>query len=93
MIPGRSMRITPTIDRLTLLLRDVFDDDDLVATPELTFNAINGWDSLGKVRLLLEIEEAFAVQISPRETATLESIADLVQLIDSKVEPAVSEID
>lgn len=79
------MRNTPTLDKLTVLLRDVFDNDDLVATPELTFNAINGWDSLGKVRLLLEIEEAFAVQISPRETATLENIADLVRLIDSKV--------
>jgi acyl carrier protein len=71
-------------ERLTPLLRDVFEDDDLVATPDLTAHEVTGWDSLGNVRLFLEIEKAFAVRFSATEITSLKNLGQLAQLIERK---------
>lgn len=75
-------------DKLTPLLRDVFDNDDLVATPELTAKAVEGWDSLGNVRLFLEIEKAFAVRFSATEITSLKNVGQLADLIEKKTQQA-----
>ena len=74
-----------TLDRLTLLLREVFDDDDLVATPELSARNVAGWDSLSNVRLFVEIERAFSMRFSATEIASLKNIGELASLIEKKV--------
>jgi acyl carrier protein len=72
------------LSRLTPLLRDVFDDDRIVATPQLTAHQVDGWDSLGNVRLFLEIEKAFSVHFSTTEVTSLKNIGQLVELIERK---------
>ena len=69
---------------MTPLLRDVFDNDDLVATPELTAKMVEGWDSLGNVRLFLEIEKAFAVRFSATEITSLKNVGQLADLVEKK---------
>jgi acyl carrier protein len=39
--------------RLTKIMRDVFDDDNLVVTPELTANDVEGWDSVSHITLVV----------------------------------------
>jgi acyl carrier protein len=75
-------------ERLTPLLRDVFDDDDLVATPELTAHKVDGWDSLGNVRLFLEIEKVFSVRFSATEITALKNVGQLAELIEKKTQHA-----
>ncbi len=75
-------------EKLTPLLRDVFDNDDLVATAELTAKAVEGWDSLGNVRLFLEIEKAFAVRFSATEITSLKNVGQLADLIEMKTHQA-----
>jgi acyl carrier protein len=70
--------------RLTGILRDVFDDDGLVATPELTARQVTGWDSLGHVRLLIEIEREFGVRFSATEIGMLKNVGQLAELIAKK---------
>jgi acyl carrier protein len=81
--------MTPTtasiFDRLTTVLRNVFDNDDLLATPGLTASRVEGWDSLGNVRLALEIEAAFSVRFSALEIASLQNVGDLVAVIERKL--------
>jgi acyl carrier protein len=76
-------------ERLTSLLRDVFDDDDLVATPELTAHRVNGWDSLGNVRLFVEIEKAFSIRFSATEITSLKNVGQLAELIQKKTHRTV----
>lgn len=71
-------------DRLTPLLREVFDNDSLIATPELAARAVPGWDSLGNVRLFLEIERAFSVRFSATEIAALKNVGQLADLLERK---------
>jgi acyl carrier protein len=71
--------------RLTSILRDVFDDDNVTATPRLTAQQVNGWDSLGNVRLFVEIERAFAVRFSATEVSSLKNVGQLAELIGKKL--------
>jgi acyl carrier protein len=73
-------------ERLTPLLREVFDNDDLVATPELTAHHVDGWDSLGNVRLFIEVESKFSVRFSATEISSLKNIGQLADLIERKIQ-------
>ncbi len=57
--------------RLTNIFEDVFDDDSIKLTPELSAKDVDGWDSLTHVRLLLTIEKAFATRFSTSEIGEL----------------------
>lgn len=72
------------LDRLTSVLRDVFDNDDIVAKPSLTARQVEGWDSLGNVRLFIELEKVFCVRFSAAEIASLRNVGQLADLITSK---------
>ena len=74
------------LDRLTPLLREIFDDDGLVATPELMAHQVRGWDSLGSVRVFLEIEQVFLVRFSATEISSLRNVGEIADLIEKKVE-------
>ena len=51
------MQQTEIYERLTQTLRDVFDDESLVATPELTAHDVKEWDSVNHITLVVAIEE------------------------------------
>jgi acyl carrier protein len=82
---GKSMTDTSIYERLTPLFRDVFDDDRIVATPELTAHKVGGWDSLSNVRLMVEIERAFSVHFSAMEITSLKNVGQLADLIERKI--------
>lgn len=71
-------------DRLTCLLREVFGQGSLVATPELTADQVQDWDSLGNVRLFMEIESEFSICFNVAEIRALKNVGDLARLIALK---------
>lgn len=71
--------------RMTDIFEDVFDEDSIVVTPELSAKDVDGWDSLAHVRLLLTIEKAFKIKFSTSEIGKLENVGDLVKLIKARV--------
>ena len=75
---------TAVYDRLTTIFRDVFDDDSLELTPELTAKDVDGWDSLTHLRLLLSAEQAFRVKFTTAEIGKLQNVGDLAHLIESR---------
>jgi acyl carrier protein len=76
----------PTIyDRLTPLFREVFDDDTVVATAQLTANDVENWDSLSHVRLMVAIEEDFKIHFSSSEITSFKTVGDLVTSIEAKL--------
>lgn len=60
---------------------------DLVLKHDIKFKEIYGLDSLALVRLILSVEQAFAIEIAPREAARLSAIGDLADLIERKRQP------
>jgi acyl carrier protein len=70
--------------RLTEVFENVFDDDSIQVTPELTAKDVDGWDSLTHIRLILTVEKAFKVKFSTSEIGKLEKVGDLVGLIKAR---------
>jgi acyl carrier protein len=69
---------------LTEILRDTFDNDDLVASPSLTAAQVEGWDSMGNVRLFLAIEQEFGVRFNASEISGIKNVGELVTLLGQK---------
>ena len=75
------MEETQIYARLTQIFEDVFDEDSIQMTPELTAKDVGGWDSLNHIRLILTVEKAFKVKFSTSEIGRLDNVGDLVKLI------------
>ncbi len=70
--------------RLEGVFQDVFDEDSIKVTPELSAKDVDGWDSLSHIRLILTVEKAFKVKFSTSEIGRLEKVGDLVALIRAR---------
>lgn len=77
---------TEIYQKLTAVFHDVFDDDEIALSPELTADEVDGWDSLAHIRLMLSVQKAFGIKFSPVETGKLENVGALVALIKKKSE-------
>jgi acyl carrier protein len=75
---------TEVYSRLTEIFHDVFDDDSILVTPQLSAKDVDGWDSLTHIRLIITIEKAFKIKFSTAEMGKLENVGDLVKLIEQK---------
>ncbi len=75
------MTETEILSKLTGIFRDVFDDETLVARPEMTAHEVDRWDSLSHMDMILLVEEAFGIRFRTREITDLMNVGDLVRLI------------
>jgi acyl carrier protein len=85
--PGVARGVMPLdaiYEKLSDILRDQFDDDDIVARPDLTATDVDGWDSFAHIRLMLAVERSFGVSFSASQISTLNNVGDLANLIASK---------
>ena len=70
--------------KLTPIFHSVFDDEDIVVTPQLTADDVDGWDSLTHLRLMLSVQKAFNVRFAAADIVGLKNVEDLVRLIREK---------
>jgi acyl carrier protein len=79
------MPIEAIYEKLTTILRDVFDDDTLVAEKTLTADRVDGWDSFAHLRLMFAVESGFAVKFSASQIASFQNVGELAETIHSKL--------
>jgi len=72
------------LTKLTEVFRDVFADDSLVLSREMSATDIDGWDSLAHITLMLSVQRAFHVRLSASETSQLQNVGALIDLLHSK---------
>jgi acyl carrier protein len=73
-------------DRLFIiqeLFRQVFDDDDLVVTPDTRRRDVADWDSVAHVKLILILEEEFQIRFTEDEVSSLETVGELLAAIEA----------
>lgn len=70
--------------RLAEIFEDVFDEDSINITPELSAKDVDGWDSLTHIRLILTVERAFKIKFSTSEIGKLQNVGELVTLIQER---------
>jgi len=71
--------------RLARVFNEVFDDETIELTPQLTAKDVDGWDSLTHIRLILSVEKAFKIRFNTSEIGNLENVGDLVTLVRARV--------
>jgi acyl carrier protein len=69
---------------LTNIFHDVFDDDNIVLSPEMTAEDVPEWDSLSHVRLIIAIQHKFGVSFSAAQASNLRNVGELVEHIQSR---------
>ena len=75
---------TDIYEKLSVIFRDVFEDETLVAKPSLTADDIAGWDSLTNLRLVLTVQKAFGVKFTAHEITNLNNVGELATLVQAK---------
>jgi acyl carrier protein len=66
------------------IFREMFDNPSLVLDSDTSRDHIAGWDSLAQVKLMLAVEEAFGIQFSENETASIKKVGDLLNCVKSR---------
>lgn len=73
------------LDKLNEIFCEVFDDNDIKITPEMTANDVDAWDSLSHVNLIVTIESKFNIRFSQKELLTFKNVSDLLNSIQMKM--------
>lgn len=73
------------LSRVTNIMRDVFEEDDLVATEETSSDDVAEWDSTNHVRLMVAVEQEFGVSFETNEITAPDNVGELVDLIQAKL--------
>jgi len=71
--------------RITKIFRDVFDDESLVATPEMTAADVAEWDSVNHITLVVAIEEEFGIKFKTAELEKMKNVGQMVEGIERKL--------
>jgi acyl carrier protein len=66
------------------IAREVFSDDTLEITDELSQDDVKAWDSLGHIRLIAATEDAFQITFTMDEIEGLKRMGQIVELIAEK---------
>lgn len=72
-------------EKLTSVFREVFDDETIVLSDELTADEVDSWDSLSHVNLIISIEMAFDIQFKQSEILNFANVGELKESILRKL--------
>ncbi len=68
-------------EKMKEICKDVFDDDELDITEELTASDVDGWDSLTHLSLVNELEETFSIEFTLDEVSNSQNLGELLNAI------------
>ncbi len=72
---------TEIYSRLTEVFRDVFDEDSITLSNEMTAADIDGWDSLTHIALISSAESEFGVKFDMKAVQKLKNVGAMADLI------------
>lgn len=72
------------IEKITGIFREVFNDNTIVLTDEMTAADVENWDSLTHMLMITKVEETFGVKFKLKELNKLKQVGDIVVLLEEK---------
>ena len=67
--------------RLTVIMRKVFDEEDVQYKDSLTADDVDGWDSLSHVPFLVAVEKSFGLRFTSSEMDSFKNAGELLDVI------------
>ena len=71
-------------EKLNEIFRDIFDDEEIVVTPETNSDTIEDWDSLEHINLVVAIEKTFSMKFSMDEVTGMKDVGEMVEIIKER---------
>ncbi len=69
------------LTKVTEIIRDVFDDENIVVTEATVADDVDGWDSLMHITLLGTIEDEFEIKFAMKDVVGMKNVGEMVDLI------------
>ena len=69
------------LDKLTNIFRNVFENESLEVTEQLTADDIEKWDSLTNIIMVDDVEKEFGIRFRLKEIMKMRNVGDLVSSI------------
>jgi acyl carrier protein len=72
-------------DRVNQVFRQVFNDDALDLSDQMTPSDLEKWDSLAHVNLMFALEQAFQIRFTTEDLSAMQSVGELTRSIETKL--------
>lgn len=82
------MNTAQIYEQLTGTFREIFDDETLTPTPQMTASDVKDWDSFNHINLIVAIEARFKIKFKTAELESLRNVGQLVEVIAKKLNGA-----
>ena len=73
------------INELQEIFRDIFDEDDLVLTADMSADDIEDWDSLTHMQLIIAIEKKYNIKFTTDEIIEANNVGEFVHILEGKL--------
>ncbi|MBP9993468.1 MAG: acyl carrier protein [bacterium] len=80
------MERTEIIEKLTAVFHEVFNDNNIVLSDEMTAKDVENWDSLTHMLMITKVEETFGIKFKLKELNKLKMVGDLINTIETKLQ-------
>ena len=72
-------------EKLQDIFRDVFDDDGIVLSDEMTSKDVEDWDSISHLSLIFSIEKEFGIKFTVDEITKTKNVGEFISVIEKKL--------
>jgi acyl carrier protein len=66
------------LKRLQKVFQTVFNVDPDTITPDTTKDDVDGWDSLGHLRLMMAVEKEFGIKFTTEQVVGIERVGNII---------------
>ncbi len=71
-------------ERLERVFREVFDNERLAVTPELSQKSLDDWDSFAQVKIVIGLEEEFGCKFTTDEVLQATTVGGWTELLTQR---------
>jgi acyl carrier protein len=75
--------MSDNLNRVKEIVATLFNVDASSLTVASSSKDVSGWDSMGQLMLILELEQQFGLQIPPESAEKLTSISEIVDYVET----------
>ena len=73
------------IEKLTEIFHEIFKDDTIVLSDEMTSNDVDAWDSLTHMLMITSVEEQFGIRFKLKDLNSIKNVGDIVRIIEERL--------